>query len=121
MTWRKIKVNTSPVADGFGADNERIIEFSSANGGGLISFKMIEGRLVVDVYRTDDTVDVRRAPVDPFTKIVTVEGRDLDSLRGELSNLADARTVRFVIDGGIKIKVDGGMWSPPLGELPKES
>lgn len=44
--------------------NERIIEFSSANGGGLISFRdMPDGGLVVDVYRCDASVEVR-APAE---------------------------------------------------------
>lgn len=54
-----IKVNTNPVANQYASDNEAIIEFSSPDGGGLISFRrMAGGRLRVEVYRTDPTVDV---------------------------------------------------------------
>lgn len=53
-----VKVTTNCVANNYAADNERIIEFSSPEGGGLISFRRRDGRLVVDVYRTDATVDV---------------------------------------------------------------
>ncbi len=56
----KIKVNTSPVADNYSGTNEKIIEFSSPNGGGLISFRLMDdGTLRVDVYRQDPTVTVR--------------------------------------------------------------
>lgn len=40
------------------AANERIIEFSSEYGGGLISFRANDGVLHVEVYRTDKTVRV---------------------------------------------------------------
>lgn len=60
MPTNKVRVNTNPVANGYASDNEQIIEFSSPNGGGLISFALQDdGRLVVDVYRTDATVEVR--------------------------------------------------------------
>jgi hypothetical protein len=55
---RKPKVDTAPVASRYAMDHERIIEFSSAAGGGLISFRILDGRLRVEAYRTDDTVDV---------------------------------------------------------------
>ena len=55
----RIKVNTSPVADTYSGTNEKIIEFSSPNGGGLISFNlMADGTLRVDVYRQDASVTV---------------------------------------------------------------
>lgn len=55
----KIKVNTSPVADKYSNAGEKIIEFSSPNGGGLISFNlMADGTLRVDVYNVDETVIV---------------------------------------------------------------
>lgn len=60
MASRNIKINTNPVSNGYAGTDERIIEFSSPNGGGLISFRLSSaGRLSVDVYRTDETVDVR--------------------------------------------------------------
>lgn len=55
----RIQIDTSPVANHYAGGNERIVEFSSPNGGGLISFTMIDGTLIVDVYGTDDTVKVR--------------------------------------------------------------
>jgi hypothetical protein len=55
----KIKVNTSPVANTYASPNERIVEFSSPNGGGLIAFRLMDdGTLRVDVYRQDATVEV---------------------------------------------------------------
>lgn len=52
-----VRVNTSPVADQYASPNERIIEFSSAAGGGLISFTLPgDGTIRVDLYRLDATV-----------------------------------------------------------------
>jgi hypothetical protein len=60
MPRSKISVNTSPVADQYSLRDEKIIEFSSPAGAGLIAFRMTEdGTLTVDVYRTDPTVIVR--------------------------------------------------------------
>jgi hypothetical protein len=59
---RKPRVMTKCVANTYAAPNERIIEFGSDNGGGLIAFRMVDENLVVDVYRTDPTVIVRLDP-----------------------------------------------------------
>lgn len=60
MPSRKIKVSTSCVANGHAEPNEKIIEFSSPNGGGLISFQLKDdGTLNVSVYNTDATVMVQ--------------------------------------------------------------
>ncbi len=60
MGKKRVKVNTKPVAGTYAAGNERIVEFSSPNGGGLISFTVRDnGRLDVSLYRLDSTVDVR--------------------------------------------------------------
>lgn len=57
MGSRKIKVNPRPVADAYTGPDERIIEYSSPNGGGLISFRLTsDGYLHVDLYREDSTV-----------------------------------------------------------------
>jgi hypothetical protein len=57
MTRSEITVNTRPVADRCG--NEKIIEFSSPVGGGLISFVITpDDQLSVHVYRQDITVQV---------------------------------------------------------------
>lgn len=59
MASSSVSVNTNPVANQYTGWNERIIEFDSPNGGGLIGFKVLEdGTLRVDVYRTDETVVV---------------------------------------------------------------
>lgn len=55
---KSIKINTDPVANQYTNPNERIIEFSSPSGGGLISFREQGDGLVVDVYRTDLNVTV---------------------------------------------------------------
>lgn len=39
--------------------NEKIINYSSPAGGGLISFQVIDGKLVVELYRHDGTVEIR--------------------------------------------------------------
>lgn len=57
-------VKTRCVADHYHGPGERIVEFSSPNGGGLISFFMREdGVLSVDLYRLDPTVVVRVSTV----------------------------------------------------------
>ena len=53
------KVNLAPIADAFAMPDERIIEFTSASGGGLIAIRERDGLVTVDVYRTDPTVPVR--------------------------------------------------------------
>jgi hypothetical protein len=61
MTRRssRVHVNTSPVADQYAGGGERIIEFDSPSGGGLISFQENgDGTLRVDIYRCDPTVKV---------------------------------------------------------------
>ena len=57
----RVKVILNCVADQYvDKQTERIIEFSSDHGGGLISFfKLDDGRLIVSVYNTDPTVEVR--------------------------------------------------------------
>lgn len=56
----KPSVKTKCPANAFTADNERIIEFSDreSEAGGLISFRRVEGKLYVDVYRCDGNVVV---------------------------------------------------------------
>jgi len=62
MPSRKITINTNPVANGYTGRDEKIIEFSSPGGGGLISFRLNDkNELDVSVYRTDDTVTVALA------------------------------------------------------------
>ena len=56
----KTRIITKCVANHYAGPNERIIEFSHSNGGGLISFvETDDNRLIVEVYRIDDTVEVR--------------------------------------------------------------
>ena len=55
----KPSVNTNPVANQYAGHTERIIEYSSPNGGGLISLRtMDDGTLRVDLYRHDPTVTI---------------------------------------------------------------
>jgi hypothetical protein len=57
-TNKGIRILLNCVANHYAGDRERIVEFSSPDGGGLISFWRNNGRLRVDIYRCDDTVDV---------------------------------------------------------------
>lgn len=54
----KPRVITKCVASHYAGPNERIIEFSSRYGGGLISLMETVGGLRVDLYRLDPTVTV---------------------------------------------------------------
>ena len=56
---RKPKITLNCVANHYAEPNERIIEFSHENGGGLVSFSVLNnGNLLVSVYRQDETVYV---------------------------------------------------------------
>lgn len=52
----KPQVTTKCPANVHTAPNERIVEFSSDAGGGLIGFTVAGGKLHVHVYRHDPTV-----------------------------------------------------------------
>ncbi|WP_406278996.1 hypothetical protein OH799_11190 [Nocardia sp. NBC_00881] len=53
------KVIIDCVASRYQGPDERIVEISHACGGALISIRATSiGRLVIDLYRLDDTVDV---------------------------------------------------------------
>lgn len=63
MPKSDISVNTSPVASRY--TNEKVIEFSSPVGGGLISFVITpDNQLSVHVYRQDLTVRVTAGEED---------------------------------------------------------
>lgn len=63
MTKSKIAVNTSPVAGHYARyADEKIIEFDSPNGGGLLAFRVRDnGELWLEPYRLDETVRVNIA------------------------------------------------------------
>lgn len=56
---RKPKVGTAYPADRYASPEERIIEVSHKLGGCLISVRPVNGRLVIEIYQADDTVEVR--------------------------------------------------------------
>lgn len=56
---KKPKVNTKCVASHYSGANERIVEFSHAGNGGLISFVAREdGSLIVQIYRMDSGIEI---------------------------------------------------------------
>lgn len=64
---RKPTVITSCVANAYTRENERIIEFSDREAGdptgGLIAFRRLpNGKLLVNIYRCDPTVEVVVSP-----------------------------------------------------------
>jgi hypothetical protein len=54
----KPKVTTNAVANLYAGPTERIIEFSSEKGGGLISLQVVGDELRLYVYQQDKTVQV---------------------------------------------------------------
>ena len=58
----KPRVDTAPIANRYAGSRERIVEFSSPKGGGLISFRETGAGLVVEVYSQDGSVTVQVAP-----------------------------------------------------------
>lgn len=65
MPRNGITIHTTPPAGHYAAPNEKIIEFSSPAGSGLISFLLRpDGRLNVHVYRQDLTVIVTAGDAD---------------------------------------------------------
>lgn len=58
----KPRVITRCVASHYTGPEERIIEFSSGDSrldaGGLISFRRVDGKLIVQLYRLDSAVEV---------------------------------------------------------------
>lgn len=55
---KRPKVHVTPPAQHHALPDERIIIVSSDGGGCLMSMRVIDGRLRIEVYRADDTVDV---------------------------------------------------------------
>lgn len=62
MRRKRIRVLTQCVANAYTGPDERIVEFSSPNGGGLISFRMQDDKLRVQIYRVDRSVEVLPTP-----------------------------------------------------------
>jgi len=59
----KPSVNARPVAGRYEGPREKIIEFSSPAGGGLVSFQLKDdGTLWIGVYRADPEVRVHLMP-----------------------------------------------------------
>ncbi len=55
----KPKVTLRCPANAYAGPNERIIEYSADGQGGLISFVIGNGKLTVQLYRHDATVEIR--------------------------------------------------------------
>jgi hypothetical protein len=55
-----------------------------------------------------------------MAEIVTFEGEELDKLLewlGDLGEYGHTYRLDFWVDDGLKIKVNGGTWTPPRGRL----
>jgi hypothetical protein len=52
------KVIIPSIAQHYAMAGERIVEVSSEAGGCLVSLRVVNDRLCIQVYRVDDTVDV---------------------------------------------------------------
>ncbi len=60
-----IRVNKRPVASHYALPGETIIEYGNGTVGGLISFREgPDGKLIVDLYRHDQDVDIRVGKAD---------------------------------------------------------
>jgi len=80
----KPKVTLRCPADNYAGPDERIIEFSSSAGGGLIAFLVNEDELMVHVYHEDPSVRVYwMTPADLVTlsEIATFTGSALATVR----------------------------------------
>ena len=80
----KPKVTLRCPADNYAGPDERIIEFSSSAGGGLIAFQLYGDELVVYVHKEDPTVRVEwMRPEDLMTlsEIATFTGSALATVR----------------------------------------
>ncbi len=55
--------------------------------------------------------------MDPIIKL---DGVEVEHLIDALESTQLIHTLRFAIDdGGVKVKINWGMWSPPLGKVEK--
>ncbi|WP_370943973.1 hypothetical protein AB5J62_33370 [Amycolatopsis sp. cg5] len=54
--------------------------------------------------------------LEPMSRTVVVDGDDLSVLLGEFRG-DDIRRVRFAFDSGLKVKVNDGQWTLPVGTL----
>ena len=54
-------------------------------------------------------------------RIIKVTDKQLAMLLSAFTeNASEIRTLRFAIEGEcVKVKINGGTWSPPIGELDK--
>lgn len=96
---------TARPAQTYAAPNERIMEFSHANGGGLIGIRAVEGAVLVDVYRTDPTV---RILAGNATTLLPGNGRaEPAALRTE----SGALVFVYERDGRLHVSVDLDEWT----------
>jgi hypothetical protein len=55
--------------------------------------------------------------VDPYSRVVTLQGPAAAWLRSLLVAVSDAETIRFVIDGGVRMSRGDGPWTEPVGRI----
>jgi len=55
--------------------------------------------------------------IDPYSKVVTLQGPAVAWLRSLLVAVPDTETIRFVIDGGVRMSRGDGPWTEPVGRI----
>ena len=89
----KPKVTINPVANQYAGPDERIIEYSSTAGGGLIAFRVVREQLLVQPYNHDSTVLVTASGIVREAALAFLHGDDSQAI--SLKSLADALGVPY--------------------------
>lgn len=97
---KRPSLKTKCVAASYAAPNERIAEFSSEKGGGLIGIRTVGEECRVEVYRCDSGVSVI-GPPDPVRDAAPDM---LAALKLEFALRVDAET-RFPISAGSRPRI----------------
>jgi hypothetical protein len=64
-----------------------------------------------------DFLDGAQVVDDPYSRIVTLQGPAIPWLRSLLVAVSDTETIRFVIDGGVRMSRGDGPWTEPVGRI----
>lgn len=55
--------------------------------------------------------------MDPYSRIVVLQGPAIAWLRSLLVAVKDDETIRFVVDDGVRMSRGDGPWTPPVGRI----